>query len=143
MSTRTNGKIRIAFRERAAHEMAIDGVTHVTWLHPLSAPSDHDPEPVSKLATGGEMVGICDFCSGPGPRWSYDCESFTLASYGSVGAWAACFACHACIERETYNELVARAVGGRGRMFSEEWLQMAALLGAFKRHRRGPAVKLW
>ena len=86
------------------------------------------------------MVGVCDFCSKPGPRWSYPCDSFTIGPYGSVGPWAACFDCHVLIERARYDRVLDRAMGsktGPGRA------QLAGLLRAFKQHRCGPGVRLW
>ena len=46
---------------------------------------------------------ICDFCSEPNVAWSYPARNFVGLAVGnvvseSVGAWAACPACHALIE---------------------------------------------
>jgi hypothetical protein len=76
---------------------------------------EHEPEPVMATAST-ERVGICDFCSEPGPFWTYMATNFdvefaqmnTIST--SIGAWAACGQCHRLIEADKYRELCERAL---------------------------------
>lgn len=42
----------------------------VTWLHRYPFIRDHPPQPVPRADAPGIRL-ICDFCSAPGPVWSY------------------------------------------------------------------------
>lgn len=83
----------------------------------------HEPDPVRlKDVPGQEVVGVCDFCTAPSPTWLYDCKNFNSTvigfkeetgeqvSSGSIGAWAACDACHRLIGFGNWDKLTRNAV---------------------------------
>lgn len=95
----------------------------------------------------------CDFCSGGPVTWSYPALNFVAyvsdAIFGeSVGAWAACDACHALIEASDRSGLTARAMRDlvrilpAGEATHELTAQMAALHDRFFAVRTGPARPL-
>lgn len=58
---------------------------------------------------------ICDFCTSPHVRWAYPAHSFIVEEEGgfqqeSIGGWAACDLCSACIEDNKWDELLHRTV---------------------------------
>lgn len=55
---------------------------------------------------------ICDFCSSREVKWSYPAVDFVELStaWGSTGEWAACDACHDCIENDDRKGLTQRSV---------------------------------
>ncbi len=88
--------------------------------------------------------GLCDFCTAPGPRWLYPCQSFTIGvlrsskgteTHFSTGAWAACDACHAAIERGDYERIVRR-YSGSVRMV------LRSVYRRFEAHRLGDAYEV-
>lgn len=95
----------------------------------------------------------CDFCSGNPVTWSYPAKNFLayvtdLIVGESVGAWAACEACHLLIEARDRAGLTARAmrdllplVAG-GAATKELTEQMVALHDQFFAQRSGPAQPL-
>lgn len=118
-------------------------VVNARWIHPSAdRPADHDPDPVPLEASGGEMVGTCDFSSDPGPTWRYPCGDFAVPWCGSVGDWAACDACHDLIERGVWTAVAGRAVAkypeALRRGARREVDQIHRL---FRKHRIGDAVR--
>lgn len=84
-------------------------------------PADHEAVPVRAEDTGGEVVGVCDFCSAPGPTWCFVVADFGLATpplgaalgvdgFGSVGDWSACDACHRDVVHADWNKVAYRAL---------------------------------
>jgi hypothetical protein len=56
---------------------------------------------------------ICDFCSSPDVKWSYDVEDFNLSvdrEWGSRGNWAACQTCYDLIENGTPQQLAMHSL---------------------------------
>ncbi|HEY1292895.1 MAG TPA: hypothetical protein VGJ60_07450 [Chloroflexota bacterium] len=90
--------------------------------------------------------GVCDFCSDGSPAWAYPATSFTLPGpdgrlYTSAGAWAACDACSALIERDDRRALFDRYLADKPahvRPFLRPW--GTALHERFFAHRTGPCV---
>jgi hypothetical protein len=58
-----------------------------------------------------ESQGICDFCSSRDVAWTYPARNISLEDINatSMGAWLACNACHALVERGDRGALVERA----------------------------------
>ncbi len=109
------------------------GGTIYRWQHitfdpngPLPFPHDVDPVPdVEQPDT--EVLGVCDFCSAPNPRWGYKARDFetvsyltlppagaglTENSYGSAGAWAACDECADLVDADDFDGILDRAMAG-------------------------------
>ena len=75
-------------------------------------------------------MGVCDFCSGGVPRWSYPTRDFVveplttrlhaegMPGAGSEGNWAACDTCHALIERTDREGLTLRVASIFARQYS-------------------------
>ena len=112
--------------------------------------TDHPVDPVLYDPTTMELVGVCDFCSTPGPRWRYPATSFidTKSGYGSVDDWGACDACHDLIERgdpRSQRALVDRSLA----RFTTVWERRAmrpdltAFHDQFRLHRTGPPEATW
>lgn len=94
----------------------------------------------------------CDFCSVPSVAWAYPCRDFLVGDVGvpgvpdqgSNGAWAACPACHALIERGDRSRLAMRSAK---RLAKKHGLSLKLVLravrqsqDAFWAHREGAAV---
>lgn len=111
--------------------------------------TNHPVDPVLFDPRTMELVGVCDFCSQPGPRWRYPAKSYmdTKSGYGSVDDWAACETCHALIECDddrSRRQLVQRSL--------DRWSdaerrvlrpQIIEFHDQFRSHRTGPAEALW
>lgn len=111
--------------------------------------TNHPVDPVLYDPTTMELVGVCDFCSTPGPRWRYPATSFidTVGQYGSVEDWAACQRCHDLIEKDderSRRRLVDVSI--RSEVVHERRIlrpQIMEFHEQFRAHRTGPAVALW
>ena len=97
---------------------------------------------------------LCDFCSAPGPQWSYPARSFLAYRVAnlageSVGGWAACEQCHALIELDDRRNLAQRSLDELVIKHPEAsavaailYNDLAALHQQFFDHRNGPAVPI-
>lgn len=63
----------------------------------------------------GVRMAECDFCGSPDVQWAYPARDFVMLTapeipkdWGSKGAWAACPACHALIQRGLRDKLATR-----------------------------------
>lgn len=106
--------------------------------------NDHSPDPVRASDSGGEVVGICDFCSGKYPTWSYPCKTFDLiGAYNSVGDWAACTPCHRDIGRANWKAVLKRALDTypvERRSIAKD--MVTQLHTDFRNNRTGPAQRI-
>lgn len=111
--------------------------------------TNHLVDPVLFDPVTMELVGVCDFCSQPGPRWRYPASSFLdeHVGYGSIEDWAACGECHALIEKgddRSNRQLAARALARFSE--SERRRMREPIIGfhdLFRAHRTGPAEAKW
>lgn len=111
--------------------------------------ADHLPDPIP--SEGQEVVGVCDFCSQPGPRWRYPAKSFESHSYGSISDWAACDTCHQFIEAGNYKALARRAADAM--LTTKPLLRVVGRKAVaidvrkfhlqFKAARSGPPFRVW
>lgn len=120
-----------------------------TMLDVDTGRADHDPDPIMREDAIGSAVTACDFCSAPGPRWTYGCLPFRYegVNAGSADDWAACDACHDLIEAADWNELAER--GMQSMIFhsptpvpesSRRWMhkKVLGMHRQFASHRTGP-----
>lgn len=92
-------------------------LTKTRWTHGYEIPGTpgHIAEPILASEVNNEIVGVCDFCSEPGPRWRYPAESFEenltpCLGIGSVADWGACDTCHLLIQNEDWRGLADRFI---------------------------------
>lgn len=111
-----------------------------------TAITDHEPEPISGLGIL-DIVGVCDFCSSPRPRYYYPCSSFEIEnvpgnlSMGMVEQWAACEVCRILIDHDAWAGLAARSAAcAPSTLIPEVVAAIAELHQQFRKHRTGPAI---
>lgn len=122
---------------------------HAAAVTRMIGNTDHPVDPVLYDPTSMELVGVCDFCSQPGPRWRYPATSFmdTKSGYGSIEDWAACERCHDLIEKDddrSRRRLVDLSI--RTEVPYERRVlrpQITEFHDQFRAHRSGPPVALW
>jgi hypothetical protein len=117
-----------------------------THEHPVYAePYDHPVDPIPASMVDGEMVGVCDFCTNPGPRWRYRCDDFVIPTggpqdYGSTGDWMACDECAADITAGNWDIITARALDQHPEAARSYLAQMLRrILEGFLAHRKDEA----
>ena len=122
---------------------------HAAAITRMIGNTDHPVDPVLYDPATMELVGVCDFCSTPGPRWKYPAHSYVdeRAGYASIGEWGACQRCHDLIEKgddRSKRELVRLALE---RFPEPVRRQMRAGLAEFQAkffaNRTGPAEAQW
>lgn len=111
-----------------------------------SAITDHEPDPVSGLGVM-DIIGVCDFCGSPRPRYHYPCATFEVEavpatlSMGMVQEWAACGVCKILIDHDRWEALAQRSIACYPTTLLPEVQQGIRLLHQqFRRHKSGPAV---
>lgn len=98
----------------------VDGVISYRHARPVvrrigAHLDEHEPEPMTGFKPL-DIIGVCDFCSEPYPRYSHVCKTFTVdglpgaTEYGSIEDWAACEACHELIQQQAWSALAMRSV---------------------------------
>lgn len=117
--------------------------TTVVWTHPAHRRETHAPEPVLAAATGGEVVGVCDFCSVSGPRWVIPCRSFAFGGRGFAGDWAACTSCKDLFAAGDVEGLIRRATPVGRTLPTAARRALSALFHQVQRHRAGDPDPLW
>lgn len=96
--------------------------------------ADHEPDPILRDETIGSAVTVCDFCSAPGPRWTYGCEPFRYQGLdaGSADDWAACDRCHELIAGCHWRRLADRSMDSMA--FRAPYPPSAPQRAAMRRH---------
>lgn len=115
----------------------------------IAGTPEHEPDPEWINDIELEMgetptVNVCDFCTAPGPVWTYPVAKFAtpLAGpdvYVDDGEWYACDACYQDIEVDRWPAVVQR-YAERNPQFSATLLDR--MLRAFIKARSGPPVRL-
>lgn len=133
------------------------GETLVGWeyVHTLldvqRGQADHAPDPILRDDAAGSAVTVCDFCSAPGPRWTYGCLPFNYNGIpaGSDGDWGACDSCRELIDADRWGDLADRSIEsmlfhskGAANRQQKEFMrrQVLAMHQQFATHRTGPAT---
>ena len=82
---------------------------------------DYEKKVVKLCPERGEL--ICDFCSSQEVKWAHEANDFKFPSplnMKSIGAWAACSACHSLIENNQRTELLDRSVETYRKLYPDD-----------------------
>lgn len=98
---------------------------------------------------GGDTVNVCDFCTAPGPVWTYPVSPIRLRlnaqqDYVDDGEWYACDACYQDIEADRW-PLVVKRWGERNPDAVENkqaLITLGEFLRAFIKARNGPPSRI-
>lgn len=120
----------------------------------------HEIKPILRdTLKESEILGFCDFCLAPNPPWTYPCGSYHVAigtknitggtateSYGSVGDWGACDACHDDIEADCWGNVLERNLRSDPERMVEPLrtllsIKIREMWRDFERSRTGPAYR--
>lgn len=100
-------------------------------------------------------VVVCDFCSTPGPEWSFPCRDFMAAPadappwllQGFKGPWLACSTCRQYVDANDRLGLAIHCAGVLSRRhvdvpLGEGIIRCQEVQSMFFDHRDGPAVRV-